>query len=255
MLALAASLTDPIVDVTWVWYDHEEVASHLNGLGRIARNRPDLLAADFAILGRADRRRGRGRLQRHPPRRGDHPRASRAFGAVLAGRERDPCRGADPRGRSRRTSRARPRSTAWSTARGSTLSLISGGVAGNVIPDECRVTVNYRFAPDRSPALRPSPTCGEVFAGFEVEITDLAERRASRPRRPARPGVPGRRRRRRRKPKYGWTDVARFAALGIPAVNYGPGDPPSRTPTTSGWPRPDRSGANAVLRAWLTGRS
>ena len=50
-LKLAAELTDPTVDVTWMWYDHEEVSADLNGLGRLARHRPDLFAGDFAILG------------------------------------------------------------------------------------------------------------------------------------------------------------------------------------------------------------
>ena len=50
-LKLAVELVEPVVDVTWVFYDHEEVSSDLNGLGRLARTRPELLAADFAILG------------------------------------------------------------------------------------------------------------------------------------------------------------------------------------------------------------
>src|SRR6478672_6766721 len=51
LLALAVQLAEPAYDVTWVWYDHEEVASELNGLGRLARTRPELLEGDFAILG------------------------------------------------------------------------------------------------------------------------------------------------------------------------------------------------------------
>src|ERR1700712_5104071 len=54
-LKLALELVAPIVDVTWIWYDHEEVASDLNGLGRLASHRPDLLAGDFAILGEPTR--------------------------------------------------------------------------------------------------------------------------------------------------------------------------------------------------------
>ncbi len=100
---------------------------------------------------------------------------------------------------------------------------VAGGVAGNVIPDACTVTVNYRFAPDRSPPEAEAHV-REVFAGFEVEVVDS--------RRGALPGlghpaaqafvaaVGGEAR-----PKFGWTDVARFSALGVPAVNYGPGDP------------------------------
>jgi succinyl-diaminopimelate desuccinylase len=100
---------------------------------------------------------------------------------------------------------------------------ISGGVAGNVIPDECVVSVNFRFAPDRSPE-QAADHVREVFTDFEVQMADSASG--------ARPGLG--------KPaaasfvaamggepraKLGWTDVARFDALGIPAVNYGPGEP------------------------------
>jgi succinyl-diaminopimelate desuccinylase len=100
---------------------------------------------------------------------------------------------------------------------------ISGGVAGNVIPDECTVTVNFRFAPDRSEA-QAAQHVRDVFEGFEVEVVDSAPA--------ARPGldaplpqsvvaaVGGEPR-----AKLGWTDVARFGELGIPAVNFGPGDP------------------------------
>src|SRR5690606_165935 len=98
---------------------------------------------------------------------------------------------------------------------------IEGGVAGNVIPDECRVAVNYRFAPDRSEEEALAHV-REVFDGFRVEWTDSAP--AARPGlgEPAASafcaavgGAP--------RPKFGWTDVARFAELGVPAVNYGPG--------------------------------
>jgi succinyl-diaminopimelate desuccinylase len=100
---------------------------------------------------------------------------------------------------------------------------ISGGVAGNVIPDECVVSVNYRFAPDRS-AEQAQDHVRAVFGAWDVTITDVAGG--------ARPGLAdpavgsfvgamgGEPR-----AKLGWTDVARFDALGIPAVNYGPGDP------------------------------
>lgn len=220
-LKLAAELTAPSVDLTWIWYDHEEVEAELNGLRRLAANRPELLAADFAILGEPT-------------------------GAVIEGG----CNGtlrADVR-----LSGTRAHSARWWVgsnaihAAAPVLALLAeyvpaelevdglvyreglnavgirGGVAGNVIPDEAVISVNYRFAPSRS-GQQAIAHVREVFAGFEVEITDLAEG--------ARPGldaplaqdflaaVGG-----VAKPKYGWTDVARFSALGIPAVNYGPGD-------------------------------
>jgi succinyl-diaminopimelate desuccinylase len=100
---------------------------------------------------------------------------------------------------------------------------IRGGVAGNVIPDECVVSVNFRFAPDRSPE-QAADHVREVFSAFEVRITDWASGARPGLGRPAAAtfvaavgGEP--------RAKLGWTDVARFDALGIPAVNYGPGDP------------------------------
>ena len=100
---------------------------------------------------------------------------------------------------------------------------ISGGVAGNVIPDECAVTVNYRFAPDRSENDALAHV-RDVFDGFLVELADSAPG--------ARPGLDGRVAGEfvaavggQARAKLGWTDVARFGPLGIPALNYGPGDP------------------------------
>src|SRR5699024_6827343 len=45
-LVTAAALREPARDVSWVFYDHEEVDASLNGLGRVARNHPDWLAGD-----------------------------------------------------------------------------------------------------------------------------------------------------------------------------------------------------------------
>lgn len=100
---------------------------------------------------------------------------------------------------------------------------IAGGVAGNVVPDECTVTVNFRFAPDRSEQAAAEHVRA-VFEGYEVQIVDSAPGALPGLSEPAAAefarvtgGEPS--------AKYGWTDVARFAQLGIPAVNFGPGDP------------------------------
>jgi succinyl-diaminopimelate desuccinylase len=128
---------------------------------------------------------------------------------------------------------------------------VSGGVAGNVIPDEAVVTVNYRFAPSRS-AEQAIAHVRELFAGYDLEVTDLAKG--------ARPGldaplaqaflaeVGG-----VAAPKYGWTDVARFAALGMPAVNYGPGDPLLAHADDERVSVADLESCERGLRAWLTG--
>lgn len=249
MLALAATIPEPAIDVTWVWYDHEEVASELNGLGRIARAHPDLLRADFAILGEPSNGEVEGGCNgtlradvRVTGRRAHSARAwmgSNAIHAVTPVLQRlvayEP-RTADVDGLAYRE--------------GLNAVGIRGGVAGNVIPDECVLEVNYRFAPDRD-ALAAERHVREVFAGFEVEVTDVAEG--------ARPGltdplaqeflaaVGGEAR-----PKYGWTDVARFAALGIPAVNYGPGDPSLAHADDERVPTSQIERCERGLRAWLT---
>ncbi|MEO6115345.1 MAG: succinyl-diaminopimelate desuccinylase [Pseudolysinimonas sp.] len=250
MLTLAASITEPVVDVTWVFYDHEEVDSHLNGLGRLARNHPELLAADFAILGeptggeveggcngtlRADiRTRG---TRAHAARSWMGENAIHALAPVLAALAAYQPESIEVDGLIYRE--------------GLNAVGIRGGVAGNVIPDEGVVSVNYRFAPSRSGAQAEDVVRG-LFPDFEVDITDLAEG--------ARPGldaplaqafmtaVGG-----EAKPKYGWTDVARFAALGIPAVNYGPGDPLLAHADDEHVPVSQIERCEQGLRAWLSG--
>ncbi len=100
---------------------------------------------------------------------------------------------------------------------------IRGGVAGNVIPDECTVSVNYRFAPSRSEAEAES-AMRAFFDGFETVVSDSAPGALpglSHPAAAAFVAAIGK----EPQPKFGWTDVARFSALGVPAVNYGPGNP------------------------------
>jgi succinyl-diaminopimelate desuccinylase len=128
--------------------------------------------------------------------------------------------------------------------------LIKGGIATNVIPDETVITVNFRFAPSRSIADAEAHL-REVFDGCEVRLVDAAAG--------ARPGldlpeaqafvaatglvV---------RPKYGWTDVARFSALGIPAVNFGPGDPNKAHADDEAVPVSHLFSCEAALRKWLT---
>ena len=76
---------------------------------------------------------------------------------------------------------------------------IAGGVAGNVVPDACVVTVNFRFAPDRDAAAAERHV-REVFDGFELAITDSAPGALPGLARAGGAGVPGRHRRRSRRP-------------------------------------------------------
>jgi succinyl-diaminopimelate desuccinylase len=104
---------------------------------------------------------------------------------------------------------------------------VSGGVSGNVVPDRATVTINHRFAPDRTPeqaeAFVRSVVAPHLEDGDTMELVDLAGAAAPSLDHPilaalvARNALPVR-------AKLGWTDVARFAAAGIPAANFGPGD-------------------------------
>ncbi|MDO4240750.1 succinyl-diaminopimelate desuccinylase [Micrococcus sp.] len=246
----------PAHDVTWVFYDHEEVESHKSGLGRVAREAPELLEADFAVLleptdgvveggcnGTCRYRVSFSGVAAHSGRawRGDN--AIHKLGALL---------------------------TALSAYEPATVTVegldyreglnairVSGGVAGNVIPDAAAVEVNYRFAPDKT-LEQAHAHVREVFEGAgvdweaQVEVTDASA--AARPGldRPAAAGfvaaVGG-----RPQPKYGWTDVARFSELGVPAVNFGPGDALLAHTDDEHVERAAVEACRDALRAWLLG--
>lgn len=224
-LALAVELSNPQQDITWCFYANEEVASEKNGLGVVARTRPELLQGDFAILGEpssAGIEGGcNGTLRVKVTTRGVAAHSARAWMGSNAIHSAAPILD--------RLAAYQPETI---TVEGldfrESLNAvgIEGGIAGNVIPDRCVVTVNFRFAPSRSPQEALDHVT-ELLHGFEVEVDDLANGakpgldspsaqdfvRAVHERTGAQPG-----------PKYGWTDVARFAELGISAVNFGPGD-------------------------------
>jgi succinyl-diaminopimelate desuccinylase len=219
-LRLAATVNEPNRDVTYVFYECEEVDSARNGLYLLSRSNPELLAGDFAILlepsGGAIEGGCQGTLRAAITARGARAHTARSWmgenaiheaGAIL-----DVLRAWRPR---------KPVIDGLEYHEGLNAVEISGGVAGNVVPDECAVTVNYRYAPDTS-AEQAESYIRDLFTAWEVVILDNAPG--------ARPGltaplaaaflvaVGGEPR-----AKLGWTDVARFAELGIPAVNYGPG--------------------------------
>jgi succinyl-diaminopimelate desuccinylase len=221
-LRLAALVPEPNRDVTYVFYDCEEVEAERNGLLRVSRNSPDLLVADLAVL--MEPTDGlveggcQGTLRAEVVASGKRAHSARSWMGVNAihgaGRILDVLRAYQP---------AEPEVDGLTYHEGLNAVFISGGVAGNVIPDECVVTVNFRFAPDRSPE-QAADHVREVFAGFEVRVTDVADGARPGLTEPAAAsfadaigGTP--------RAKLGWTDVARFASLGIAAVNYGPGDP------------------------------
>ena len=128
---------------------------------------------------------------------------------------------------------------------------IRGGVAGNVIPDECVVAVNYRFAPSRG-VDEATDHLREVFDGFDVTVVDAVAGALPGLSHPAAQdfmtavgGTPS--------PKFGWTDVARFTSLGVPAINYGPGSPSLAHHKYEFAPVSDLRSVEAGLGAWLGG--
>ncbi len=222
ILRLAATLQEPTRDVTYIFYDGEEVEAERNGLLRLSRQHPDWLAADFAVLLEPTDAIVEGGCQgtmridvavhgvrAHSARSWMGENAIHAAAPVL-----DRLRSYEPR---------LPVVDGLQFREGLNAVGIAGGVAGNVVPDACVVTINYRFAPDRNEA-EAAAHLREVFDGYDVTVTDSAPG--------ARPGldhpaaaafataIGGEAR-----AKFGWTDVAQFSQLGIPAVNYGPGDP------------------------------
>lgn len=227
MLELARTVQEPSVDVTYVFYEAEEIDAVHNGLALLFRERPDLLEGDVALLGeptdgtieagcqgtmRAEVVLAGARAHTARPWMGRN--AIQRLGPVLT-------RLADYRER-------RPVIDGCEYREAVQAVLVEGGVAGNVVPDRARLVVNHRFAPDRSAAEAEAMLRDLVFAdrpedGDSFAIIDCAPSAAPSLTHPLlralieRNGLEVR-------AKLGWTDVARFAEHGIPAANFGPGD-------------------------------
>ncbi|TDD53645.1 succinyl-diaminopimelate desuccinylase [Saccharopolyspora elongata] len=222
MLHLAATLPEPRHDLTFVFYDCEEVEAERNGLNRIERELPEWLAGDLAVVcepsNAAIEAGCQGTMRVEVRTTGARAHTARAWMGVNAIHAAQPVL--------QRLVEYTPRNPVIDGLQfreGLQAVRIEGGVAGNVVPDSCVVTVNHRFAPDKSLA-EAEAHLREVFDGFEVAVTDgaagalpgltspaaaqLVEASGSEP-----------------VAKLGWTDVARFAARGLPAVNFGPGSP------------------------------
>ncbi|HWF82775.1 MAG TPA: succinyl-diaminopimelate desuccinylase [Streptosporangiaceae bacterium] len=249
-LKLAACVAEPVMDVTYVFYDCEEIVSERNGLGRLSRQRPDWLAGDFAILleptGGVVEGGCQGTMRAQIAVRGERAHSARSWlgrNAIHeAGDVLEVLRGYQPR---------QPEVDALAYREGLNAVGITGGVAGNVIPDECVVAVNFRFAPDMS-ADEAADHLRDVFGRWDVTIVDAAGGARPGLRHPAAAsfvaavgGTP--------RAKLGWTDVARFDALGIPAINFGPGDPMQAHTKGEHVPIIDIEACEAKMTAWLSG--
>ena len=221
-LQLAATLDQPTRDLTYVFYEAEEVEAERNGLTLIAATRDEMLHGDFAVVmepSNAVIEAGcQGTITVVVSTAGTRAHAARSWNGVNAihgAREvLDRLAAYEPR---------QPEIDGLRYHEGLNAVGIAGGVAGNVVPDSCAVTINHRFAPDRS-VTEAAAHVREVFDGFEVDVVDSAPGAMPGLHLPAAAafldvvgGIAN--------PKFGWTDVARFSAMGIPAVNFGPGNP------------------------------
>jgi succinyl-diaminopimelate desuccinylase len=248
-LRLAALMSEPNRDVTYVFYDCEEVEEERNGLLRLSQNCPELLTGDFAVLleptGALIEGGCQGTLRAEITAHGERAHSARSWNG------RNAIHGAagilDVL---RRYVARQPEVDGLTYHEGLNAVYISGGVAGNVIPDECVVTVNFRFAPDRT-IEEAQDHVRAVFEGWDVAFTDGAAGARPGLADPAAAsllsvvgGVP--------RAKLGWTDVARFAALGMPAVNYGPGDPEIAHTRNEHVSIPEIAECETRLLAWLS---
>jgi succinyl-diaminopimelate desuccinylase len=252
MLRLAATVATPRHDVTWLFYDNEETDAARNGLGRVARNSPKWLETDLAILMEPTSNRVEAGCQG----------TMRAL-VVVPGKRAHSARSWLGDNAIHHAGVVLTRLAAYDARRvvidgceyreGLNAVRIEGGVSGNVVPDRCTITVNYRFAPDRDEDEALAHV-QEVMAPYECVPTDSAPGALPRLAEPAAAdfiGAVG------GEPvaKLGWTDVARFAALGIPAVNFGPGDPNLAHTREEYVEIPRIAECERVLRSYLTAAS
>jgi succinyl-diaminopimelate desuccinylase len=256
MLDLATTVPEPAVDVTWCFYAREEISRNLSGLFELWERRPELLAGDAAILGEPTLGLVEAGCQ-------GTMRVQITLGGVRAHTAR-PFTG---RNAIHRLAPLLQSVADWPPREvvldGCTyteqLQVVSveGGVAANVVPDEARVTLNHRYAPDRTEVEAQAflhellDPLLELDDGDTWELLDagdgappsldhpllksLVEKSGAAP-----------------KAKVGWTDVASFWAHGVPAANFGPGDPLLAHHPDERVTRPQLERVREVLVALLT---
>jgi succinyl-diaminopimelate desuccinylase len=250
ILKLAATVPEPVRDVTFILYEAEEIESEHNGLTHLTASDPDLMRADFAILMEPSdgvvEAGCQGTMRVEVTAHGERAHSARSWKGVNAIHRAAPVL-------ERLTSydARMPVIDGLTYHEGLNAVGIGGGVAGNVLPDLCTVSVNYRFAPDRSEA-EAEEFVRAFFEGYDVRVSDSAPGALPGLDRPAAKefveAVGG-----TVNPKFGWTDVARFTALGVPAVNFGPGDPMLAHKQEEFVPLEQIRHCERALVAWLGG--
>lgn len=223
--ATLANSKDLQHDLTLICYEAEEVAATYNGLAKLHESHPEWLEGDLALLGEPSgamiEAGCQGSVRLKVLAHGVRAHSARAWLGDNAMHKLSPVIA--------RIASYVPREVevdGCTYHEGLNIVHCESGVATNTIPDEAWMYVNFRFAPDRSldEAMDHLLEVLDLPEGVDYEVSDAVPG--------ARPGLD--------KPaaqallqatggnfraKYGWTDVARFAALGVPAVNFGPGDP------------------------------
>jgi succinyl-diaminopimelate desuccinylase len=226
MLELAATVTDPAVDVTWVFYAGEEVAAVHNGLAHLFAQRPELLVGDAALLGEPTGATLEVGCQ-----------GTMRVKVTLAGQRAHPARAWMGRNALHRAGRVLAALDAYEGRRpvidgcefreALLAVFVEGGAAANVVPDRAVVTINHRFAPDRT-VEEARAHVDDVLAPYleDGDVVELVDVAGAAPPGLAHPLLATLRERNglEVRAKLGWTDVSRFAAAGIPAANFGPGD-------------------------------
>jgi succinyl-diaminopimelate desuccinylase len=247
-LELARTVAEPVHDVTYVFYTAEEIAAEHNALLRLLRERPELLAGDAAVLGEptgaAIEAGCQGTLRARATFTGARAHTARPWMGVNAihrmGALLSTLEGYEAR---------RPVIDGCEFREAVQAVAVDGGVAGNVVPDRASVTLNHRFAPDRDADAAIAHVRALASMADDVEILDVA------------PGAPPSldhpllaqlARGREVRAKLGWTDVARMYEHGIPACNFGPGDPTIAHTRDEHVHRSEIEAVHAALHAVLT---
>lgn len=216
-------------DLTLIMYECEEIAAEFNGLRHLSESHPELLTGDVALLGEPSgnviEAGCQGSIRLRLTAHGTRAHSARAWLGDNAVHKLAPVL--------TRIAEYEPQTVdidGLAYREGLNVVWLEAGVATNTVPDEAVLRVNFRFAPNRS--------ADEAMAHFRqvLGLDEFAAEDLTVDVEDVSPGaLPGLHAAAAKelvavagdvvKPKFGWTDVARFSALGIPAVNFGPGDP------------------------------
>lgn len=248
-LNAAVTVERPVMDVTYIFYECEEVDSARNGLTLLAATHPEVLHADIAVLlepsNAAIEAGCQGTLVAHVTARGERAHSARSWMGTNAVHALAPALDVLRSYEARRVV-----VDGLEYREGLNAVRVAGGIANNVIPDEAVLTINYRYAPNRT-AQEALEHVVSLFSGYAVtavdnvagampgldRVADLVARAGGSV-----------------APKFGWTDVARFAAMGTPAVNLGPGDPSCAHARNEHVSTAQLRACQRLITHWLTGR-